>query len=112
MGHMFKVHPKFRDGMNIYTMFMANDEATPFWVTKWSAQALLVTRVHPLSGPAPYFGNPIVEGTLYSLFLDGQRTDTFWPVENRKVTSAGSFNWLWVLPDAAKISNLQEVRKD
>jgi len=88
--------------MNIYGMFVANERRVPFWVTKWGAQVLRVTGVGELRGRPPYYGNPRVTGTVFSLYRDGERTQTFAPVENRDI-SAGTYNWVWVEPTDAQI---------
>ncbi len=93
----FRTHPSFKDGMNIYMMFVANEGRCPFWVTKWTSQAFLVTAVGDLKGEPPYYGNPVVSGELYSLFHNNERTDTLWKKEDRTI-SAGTFNWTWLEP--------------
>lgn len=88
--------------MNIYLMFLANEKQLPIWVTKWTSQVLRVTTIDELKGRAPYFGNPRVVGELFSNYGQGKPTETFYKVEDRVVSSPGTYNWRWVEPVDAK----------
>jgi hypothetical protein len=98
MPPAFVLYPGFKEGMNIYSMYVANERAVPFWVTKWNSQVLLVTSVGTLRGRAPYYGNPTVTGELFSVYRENERTDTYSKIEERTVRSPGTYNWLWVEP--------------
>lgn len=104
--------------MNIYAMFRANEKQIPFWVSKWKSQVLRVTEIEAFRGGPPYYGNPPVSGEIFSIYRTrpsppshtaptrstyaDERTDTYRKIEEREV-SAGTFNWVWMEPDDAKI---------
>lgn len=54
---------------NIFKMYVANGEQPGFWIrrTTWENTCAQVTSIGPFTGPAPYFGNPIVLADVYDL---------------------------------------------
>jgi hypothetical protein len=60
--------PDFAD-QNVFQMFVANGQQPGFWLrrTTWGDTCARVTAVGPLTGPAPYYGNPKVYGDIYGL---------------------------------------------
>lgn len=53
--------------LNVYQMWFAT-QPEPLWITRttWASMCAKVTFVGEASGPAPYYGNPVVKGDIYS----------------------------------------------
>lgn len=54
---------------NIFEMYVANGSQPGFWLrrTTWANSCARVTSVGPLTGPAPYYGNPKVRADVFDL---------------------------------------------
>lgn len=55
--------------LNVFQMFVANGERPGFWLRRmtWGNTCAQVTSVGPFTGPAPYYGNPVVIADIYDL---------------------------------------------
>ncbi|MCZ8254672.1 MAG: hypothetical protein O9327_03170 [Polaromonas sp.] len=73
--------------INVYQMFVENDQKLGFWLTRtsWNAKVARVTEVAPFKGPAPYFGNPKVKADLYDA-VTGRLLE-----KGMEVTAAGTY---------------------
>lgn len=82
---------------NLFEMFVANGARPGFWLrrTTWSNSCARVTSVGPLTGPAPYFGNPNVYADLYDL-TSGELREA-----NARLPAAGTYKtWRQIEPPA------------
>lgn len=53
--------------LNVFQMFVANGHRAGFWIrrTTWGNTCAQVVSVGELTGPAPYFGNPVVLADIF-----------------------------------------------
>lgn len=81
--------------MNIYEMYVFHWKKPGFWVrrTTWGKTIAKITDVGPLSGRAPYYGNPVVKADVFDIHT-GQRTDTDFIID----TAGTHKTWCWVQP--------------
>lgn len=80
---------------NLFQMFVGNGQQPGFWLrrTTWSDSCARVTSVGPLTGPAPYYGNPKVHADIYNLTTGELRE------ANARLPAAGTYK-TWRLIDA------------
>lgn len=80
---------------NLFEMFIDNDCRPGFWLrrTTWGNSCARVMSVGPLTGPAPYYGNPKVHADIFDL-TTGELRET-----NARLPAAGTYK-TWRLIDA------------
>lgn len=88
--------PDFAD-QNLFQMFVDNGCRPGFWLrrTTWDTSCARVTSVGPLTGPAPYYGNPKVHADIFDLTTGELRE------ANARLPAAGTYK-TWRLIDAPK----------
>lgn len=79
---------------NLFQMFVANGSRPGFWLrrTTWSNTCACVTSVGPLTGPAPYYGNPKVLADIHDMATGKLRES------NARLPAAGTYK-TWRLID-------------
>lgn len=63
------------DQQNLFEMYVANDSQPGFWLrrTTWTNTCAKVVSVGELTGPPPYYGNPMVHADIYDLSTSALR---------------------------------------
>ena len=82
---------------NLFEMFVTHGARPGFWLrrTTWSNSCAQVTSVGPLTGPAPYYGNPKVHADIYDLTTGELRE------ANARLPAAGTYKtWRLIDPPA------------
>lgn len=81
--------------MNIYQMYVEFGRKSGFWIrrTTWGHTIAKIAFVGPLSGRAPYYGNPEVVATVFDIHTGSVKDERF------LIDTAGTYKtWRWVQP--------------